>query len=149
MAEIELHPDFKDFLKLLTSHEVEYLLVGGYAVGYHGYPRATGDMDIWIAISEDNAEKVAAVIRDFGMPEKEVSKKLFLEKSKIIRMGFPPVRIEIITGASGVDFSECYSRREVLTIDGIPINFISLQDLKTNKSACGRYKDLEDLEHLP
>jgi hypothetical protein len=149
MAEIELHPDFKDFLKLLTFHEVEYLLVGGYAVGYHGYPRATGDMDIWIAVSEDNAEKITSVIRDFGMPEKEVSKKLFLEKRKVIRMGFPPVRIEIITGASGVDFSECYPKREIITIDGIPVNFISLQDLKTNKSACGRYKDLEDLEHLP
>ena len=149
MARIELHPDFKDFLKLLNSRGVEYLLVGGYAVGYHGYPRATGDMDVWIAVSEPNARKTAMVLRDFGMPEKEVSDELFLKRDKIIRMGVPPVRIEVITGASGVDFEECYSRREVIEIDGIPMNFISLRDLKANKRACGRHKDLEDLEHLP
>ena len=149
MAEIELHPDFKDFLKLLNSHAVEYLLVGGYAVGYHGYPRATGDMDVWIAVSEPNAQKAAMVLRDFGMPEEDVSKRLFLERDKVVRMGVPPVRIEVITGASGVDFAECYSRREVIEIDGIPVNFISLEDLKENKRASARHKDLDDLEHLP
>ncbi len=149
MAEIELHPDFKDFLKLLNSHAVEYLLVGGYAVGYHGYPRATGDMDVWIAVSEPNAQKAAIVLRDFGMPEEDVSKRLFLERDKVVRMGVPPVRIEVITGASGVDFAECYSRREVIEIDGIPVNFISLEDLKENKRASARHKDLDDLEHLP
>jgi len=149
MAEIELHPDFKDFLRLLNSRKVEYLLVGGYAVGCHGYPRATGDMDIWIAVSESNAQKAAIVLRDFGMPEEDVSKRLFLEKDKVVRMGVPPVRIEVITGASGVDFAECYSRREVIEIDGIPVNFISLEDLKENKRASARHKDLDDLEHLP
>jgi hypothetical protein len=149
MANIELHPDFKDFLKLLHSHKVEYLLVGGYAVGYHGYPRATGDMDIWIALDELNAEKTAKVLREFGMPQNEVSKDLFLEKDKIIRMGFPPVRIEVLTSASGVDFSKCYSRRKRVLIDKIPINLISLEDLRRNKKASGRHKDLEDLEHLP
>jgi hypothetical protein len=141
MAKIELHPDFKDFLRLLNSHGLEHLLVGGYAVGYHGYPRATGDMDVWIALSESNAQKAAAVLHNFGMPEKEVSKELFLERDKVIRMGVPPVRIGVITGASGVDFAECYSRREVIEIDGIPVNFISLEDLKANKRACRRYKD--------
>jgi len=149
MDKIELHPDFKDFLRLLNSHGVEYLLVGGYAVGYHGYPRATGDMDVWIAISESNAQKAAMVLRDFGMPKEKVSKELFLEKDKVIRMGVPPVRIEVITGASGVGFAKCYSRREVIEIDEFPVNFISLEDLKVNKRACGRHKDLEDLEHLP
>jgi hypothetical protein len=149
MAEIELHPDFKDFLRLLNSHAVEYLLVGGYAVGCHGYPRATGDMDVWIAVSESNAQKAAIVLRDFGMPEEDVSKRLFLEKDRVVRMGVPPVRIGVITGASGVDFAECYSRREVIEIDGIPVNFISLGDLKDNKRASARHKDLEDLEHLP
>jgi hypothetical protein len=149
MAEIELHPDFKDFLRLLNSHAVEYLLVGGYALGYHGYPRATGDMDVWIAVSVSNAQKAATVLRDFGMPEEDVSKRLFLERDKAVRMGVPPVRIEVITGASGVDFAECYSRREVIEIDGIPVNFISLEDLKENKRVSARHKDLEDLEHLP
>ena len=149
MAQIELHPDFKDFLRLLNSHGVEYLMVGGYAVGYYGYPRATGDMDIWIAVSEVNAEKTVQALRDFGIPGKEIIKDLFIEKDKIIRIGVPPIRIEVITGASGVNFKECYSRREVIDIDDIPVNFISLEDLKTNKQACGRHKDLEDMKHLP
>jgi predicted nucleotidyltransferase len=149
METLELHPDFKEFLRLLNSHEVEYLLVGGYAVGYHGYPRATGDMDIWIAISRSNAQKAAAALRDFGMPEDKVSELLFIERDRIIRMGVPPVRIEVITGASGVNFEQCYSRREVMHIEGISINIISLEDLKINKRECGRHKDLEDLDHLP
>jgi hypothetical protein len=149
MAKIELHPDFKDFLKLLNSYNVRYLLVGGYAVGYHGYPRATGDMDIWIEMSESNSKKVASAFRDFGMPDEAISENLFLEKNKVIRMGVPPVRLEVITSASGVDFDECYSNREIVEINGIMINFISLEDLKKNKSAAGRYKDLEDIEHLP
>ena len=149
MAKIELHPDFKDFLRLLNSHNVRYLLVGGYAVGYHGYPRATGDMDIWIEMSESNSKKVASAFRDFGMPDEAISEELFLETNKVIRIGVPPVRLEVITSASGVDFNECYSNREVVEIEGIPINLISLQDLKKNKRAAGRHKDLEDMEHLP
>ena len=149
MAKIELHPDFKDFLRLLNSHSVRYLLVGGYAVGYHGYPRATGDLDIWIEMSEPNSKKVALAFRDFGMADEAISEGLFLETNKVIRIGEPPVRLEVITSASGVDFKECFSNREVIEIDGIPINFISLEDLKKNKRTAGRFKDMEDLEHLP
>jgi len=134
---------------LLNSHGAKYLLVGGYAVGYYGYPRATGDMDIWVAVNEENAKKAVTVLREFGMPEKEVVPALFLEKDKIVRMGFPPVRIEVITGASGVEFDDCFNRRETIEIDEIRVNFISLEDLKKNKKASGRHKDLEDLEHLP
>lgn len=149
MAKIGLHPDFRDFLKLLNSHGVEYLIVGGYAVGYHGYPRATGDMDIWIAVNPINAEKAATVLHYFGMLNDNISQELFLDRNKVIRLGVPPVRIEVITGASGVTFSECYAKREIIEIDGILVNFISLEDLKINKKASGRHKDLEDLEHLP
>jgi hypothetical protein len=106
-------------------------------------------MDVWIAVTPDNARKVSEVFCDFGMSASDISESLFLEKDKVIRMGYPPVRIEVITGASGVDFAECYSRRETVDIDGIPVNFISIDDLKKNKKASGRYKDLEDLEHLP
>jgi len=149
MARIELHPDFKDFLRFLNSHSVRYLIVGGYAVGYHGYPRATGDMDIWIEISESNAKKVTAAFHDFGLSDESISENLFLEKNRVIRMGEPPVRLEVITTASGVNFNECFSNREVIEIDGIPANFIALEDLKKNKHAAGRYKDMDDLEHLP
>jgi hypothetical protein len=134
---------------LLNSNKVQYLLVGGYAVGYYGYPRATGDMDIWIAVDNDNAEKTSKTLIEFGMSQNEVTKELFLEHNKIIRIGFPPVRIEIITGASGISFQDCYNRKKIVVIDDIEINIISLNDLKINKQASARHKDLEDLEHLP
>jgi len=149
MATLELHPDFKDFLRLLNSHDVRYLLVGGYAVGYYGYPRATGDMDIWIDRTESNSQKVASAFRDFGMSEDAISDDLFLQENKVIRMGVPPVRLEIITSASGVSFDECYANREVVDVGGIAVNLIAVEDLKRNKRAAGRHKDLEDLEHLP
>jgi predicted nucleotidyltransferase len=145
---LELHRDFKDFLKLLISHDVRYLLVGGYAVGFYGYPRATADMDIWIEVSDENALKMNAVMSEFGIGESDLSPSLFLEKDKVIRMGVPPVRLEILTGVSGVAFEECYTRRRRFDIDTIPVDFISLDDLKKNKKASGRHKDLEDLEHL-
>jgi len=149
MAQIKLHPDFRDFLKLLNSHGVKYLIVGGYAVGYYGYPRATGDMDVWIAVDAENAAKTASALCAFGMPKDEVTETLFLQEDAIIRIGIPPVRIEIITNASGVDFSDCYEHRVLVKINEITVNFISLDDLKRNKKACGRHKDLDDLEHLP
>ena len=149
MGKIELHPDFKDFLRLLNFHKVRYVLVGGYAVGYYGYLRSTGDMDIWIERSVSNSKQIASVFREFGLPSETISEGVFLEENKVIRVGVPPVRLEVITSASGVDFQECYVNREIIEIDGIPVNFISLADLKKNKHAAGRHKDLEDLEHLP
>jgi len=149
MEHLELQPDFKEFLRLLNSKGVEYLIVGGYVVGFYGYPRATGDMDIWIAVNEENAGKVSSALCEFGFREEEVTPRMFLEKDQIIRMGMPPVRIEIITGASGVDFAECYARRELVKVDDMVVNLMSLDDLKRNKRASGRYKDLDDLEHLP
>jgi len=149
MATIHLPPDFKDFLQLLNSHQVEYLLIGGYAVGYHGYPRATGDMDIWIAIHPQNAEKVVAALREFGFDLPELQVEMFLEEKQVIRIGTPPLKIDITTSISGVSFAECYAERIVETFDGIPVNVINLNHLKTNKKASGRLKDLTDLQNLP
>jgi predicted nucleotidyltransferase len=148
MATVHLPPDFKEFLQLLNSRQVEYLLIGGYAVGYYGYPRATADIDIWIAIKPDNAEKVVKVLQEFGFGVEELTPDLFLEEEQIIRMGVPPVRIEILTTISGVSFEECYAARQVDVLDGIEVNLISLDHLKVNKKASGRYKDLNDLENL-
>ena len=144
-----LPPDFKEFLNLLSARQVEYLLVGGYAVGYHGYPRATVDLDIWIAIRPGNAEKVVAALEEFGFSSPELTKELFLEENRIVRMGVPPLRLEITTTISGVDFDECYAERVTDTIDGVPVNLISLRHLKVNKKASGRAKDINDLENLP
>lgn len=146
---ILLPPDFKEFLRLLNSHGVEYLLVGGYAVGYHGYPRATADMDLWVAMTATNAQKVTQVLREFGFESPELQPGLFLEKDKVIRMGMPPLRIEVLTTLSGVEFDVCYSRREVVDLGGVDVSMIGLDDLKVNKRAAGRHQDLSDLEHLP
>ena len=144
---ILLPPDFKEFLQLLNSHKVEYLLVGGYAVGYYGYPRATADMDIWIHATPENAERLVNVLTEFGFSD--ISTEIFLKESQVIRMGVPPLRIEVLTSISGVNFSECYLERSTVSIDEIEISLISLEHLKANKKASGRYKDLDDLEHLP
>ena len=149
MGMIHLPPDFKEFLKLLNVHQVEYLLIGGYAVGYHGYPRATVDMDIWIDIRPANAQKVVAVLKEFGFELPELSPELFLKEWQIIRLGVPPVRIELATTISGVNFSECYAERVVDVLDGVKVNLISLKHLKNNKKASGRHQDLADLENLP
>jgi len=149
MATIRLPHDFKEFLKLLNAHRVEYLLIGGYAVGYHGYPRATADMDIWIAMHPANAERIVAVLKEFGFDPPELSPELFLKECQIIRLGVPPVRIGIATTVSGVNFSECYSKRVTDVLDGVKVNLISLNHLKINKRASGRHQDLADLENLP
>ncbi|MFH1846816.1 MAG: DUF6036 family nucleotidyltransferase [Candidatus Omnitrophota bacterium] len=145
---IRLPKDFKELLQLLNSKKVEYLVIGGYAVALYGYPRATGDMDVWIAISKNNAKKVVEVLKEFGFDIPELNEQLFLEKEKNIRMGNPPLRIEILTSIDGVDFEECYRKRKVVTIDDMKVNFISFDDLKKNKKASGRYQDLADVENL-
>jgi len=143
-----LPPDFKEFLKLLKEHDVQYLLIGGYAVGYHGYARATDDMDIWVAIHPDNAKKLVSALKVFGLTDPNLTPELFLQKPKIIRMGFPPMRLEITTSISGVEFDECYQARIVDMLDDIEVNLIDLEHLKKNKKASGRAKDIADLENL-
>jgi len=134
---------------LLNEHKVEYLIIGGYAVAFHGYPRATADMDIWIAVHSRNADKVIAALKEFGLDVPELSPALFLKEGQIVRMGVPPVRIEIATSISGVKFEECYAKRVVDKLDGVTVNFINLEHLKINKKASGRHIDLNDLENLP
>jgi predicted nucleotidyltransferase len=147
--DLTLPPDFKEFLKLLKEHDVRYLLIGGYAVGYHGYARATEDMDIWVAIHPDNAQNIVAAMKAFGLDDPNLTPELLLQKPKIIRMGFPPLRLEITTSISGVGFDECYASRITDTLDGVEVNIIDLPHLKANKKAAGRHKDLADLENLP
>jgi hypothetical protein len=149
MATIHLPNDFKEFLRLLNAHQVEYLLIGGYAVGYHGYPRATADMDIWIAINPVNSEKIVTVLKEFGFNVAGLSAELFLKEWQIVRLGLPPIRIEITTSISGVNFSECFQNKIEDELDGVRINLISLDYLKINKKASGRHQDLADLEKLP
>lgn len=146
MGTIKLPPDFKEFLRLLNSKRVEYLLIGGYAVGYHGYPRPTGDMDIWIARTSRNAQRVVEALAEFGFT---CPAELLHQKNQLVRMGVPPFRIEILTTIDGVEFSGCYAARLQTLLDGVEVSLISLSDLKVNKRASGRSKDITDLENLP
>lgn len=145
---IEFPKDFKEFLQLLDSKEIEYLVVGGYAVGYHGHPRATGDMDVWIAIHDENAQRMVAALESFGFSQPELTKSLFLEEGNVIRMGVPPMRLEIITSIDGVEFNACYRNKVEVEIGNVHVNFISKADLIKNKRSSGRYKDLDDVEML-
>lgn len=149
MATTRLPSDFVEFLKLLNENEVEYLVVGGYAVGHHGYVRATADFDVWIRSSRSNAERLVDAMREFGFDLPDVNPELFLVPDRVVRMGTPPVRLEVQTTISGVDFNDCWKDREVAEWDGVTVNVISLEALKTNKRAAGRPQDLADLDHLP
>lgn len=149
MAQIQLAADFKDFLSLCLKHNLEFMVIGGYAVVNYSRPRYTGDLDLWIASSQENAERTIAVLHDFGFRGSEISTKMVTEQKQIIRMGFEPMRLELFTKIPGVDFIDCYPRRTFVNIDGKQVPFIGLADLKINKAASGRTKDLLDLEELP
>ena len=148
MATIRLPEDFRDFLKLLNSHQVEYLLIGGYAVCYHGFYRTTADIDIWVAVSRENAEKLVKLIRQFGFETPALSEELFLNAGRMIRMGVEPTRIELLTEISGCEFEECFEKRIEGNLDGIPVKIISREDLIANKLKTGRLKDLLDVQKL-
>jgi len=130
----------------LTSSEVEYLIIGGYAVNFHGFSRATADLDIWIDNSSKNADRLARVVRQFGFANAKAED--FLQPGKIIRMGVPPVRLEILTSISGVDFRDCYTRKIDVDWDGVQVPVIHRDDLIKNKQASGRLKDRLDVEEL-
>jgi hypothetical protein len=140
--------DFKEFVGLLNRHGVEYLLIGGYALGIHGYPRYTGDLDIWVRPAAENARKLVAVMADFGLESLGLRETDFAESGNVIQLGQPPFRIDLITQPDGVDFEECFQRRIVVEYDGVTLPVIGLEDFKRNKQASGRPKDLFDLASL-
>ncbi len=145
----QIPSDFKEFLKLLNENKVEYLLIGGYAVNYYGYVRPTGDMDIWISMSRANSKKIVAALKDFGFVSAKINADLFLREKSVVRMGVPPMRLEVLNYIDGVEFAECFAARKVIKIDETNVNLIALTHLKINKKASGRFKDLNDLENLP
>ena len=146
--ELELPKDFKEFLRLLNDHHVKYLLVGGFAVSFHGYTRTTNDIDFWVPMDRDNADRVIAALKEFGFDVPELKADLFLEPNQIVRMGLEPIRIELTTTIDGVEFDDCYRRCVQSELEGIPVSVIDLPDLKMNKRASGRMKDLIDVDEL-
>ena len=143
-----LSPEFREFLRSLNREGVKYLVVGGIAVNYHGYHRSTNDLDVWVGCSRANEERLARALLDFGFSRQTTEQRPLLVEGRILQMGVPPLRIDIITKISGVEFSDCYANRVVSTLARIDIPFIDIEDLKKNKKSAGRYKDLADLEEL-
>lgn len=145
---MNLQKDLREFIELLNSHDVRYMLVGGYAVAYHGYPRYTGDMDFFVDISGDNPQRLEAALRAFGFDDESLNADLFRIADQIIQLGVPPNRIDILTSISGVAFDEAWATREQGEIDGLIIPVISRQLLQRNKQTAARPKDLVDLDYL-
>lgn len=143
-----LNQDFKEFIQLLNDNQVKYLVIGGYAVAVHGYPRYTKDIDVWIEMSLENAEKLMVALTEFGFGSLGLTTEDFQASDQIIQLGYPPNRIDLITTPDGIDFETCYQAKIEVIIDNIPVNFIDLDNLRKNKQASGRLQDLADLENL-
>jgi len=143
-----LNPDFKEFIQSLNDNGARYLIIGGYAVAFHGYPRYTKDLDVWVEMTAKNAAKVVKALNEFGFASLGLKEADFLVPDQIVQLGYPPHRIDILTTLPGVEFSKCYPSHVTTDIDGVPVNFIDLENLKKNKKATGRHQDLADLENL-
>ena len=143
-----LHKDFADFLRLLNEREVRYLVVGGYAVAYHGYPRYTGDLDVFVESSPENAARLVGVYGEFGFNLSDLKPEMFIIPDNVVRIGHEPVRLEVLTSISGVTFADAYARRIEVTVNDLVVPFISFVDLIKNKTSTGRGKDRVDAEAL-
>jgi hypothetical protein len=148
---MNLHPDFKDLLAELARDGVRYLVVGGYAVAFHGRPRATKDIDLWLAGDRDNLARAAEALRRFGAPSQIVGLVAALGPSDIVYMGSPPVRVDLLRAIDGIeDFEAAWSSRVEAIWDGVTVPILGRELLIRNKRASGRPRDLldaEDLEH--
>jgi predicted nucleotidyltransferase len=145
---VKLQKDLKEFIELMNSHEVNYVIVGGHAVAYHGYPRFTGDIDFFVKPSPENALRLIAVLHSFGFLDVAGVEAALVEVGKVIQLGRPPNRIDLLTGISGVDFDQAFEDSVATDIDGIPVRIIGLESLLKNKAASGRPKDQLDLDQL-
>jgi predicted nucleotidyltransferase len=144
-----LSKDFEDFIKLLNQHQIEYMIVGGYALALHGKPRHTGDLDIWINISDNNAEKMLNVLKDFGMSSMGFRKEDFLKPGYMSQIGYPPLRIDILNSIDGIAFKDAIKNMNCIEIEnGLKIQYIGLKDFIKNKLATGRIQDLADIQEI-
>ncbi len=143
-----LSQDFKEFVELLIKNDVAYMIVGGYAVGVHGHPRYTGDLDIWLNPTQHNAKKIFKCVCEFGFGSLGLNESDFIKEGNIIQLGYPPLRIDLLTSIDGVVFEDCFENRKMVEIDDLVINFIGYQDLLQNKRSSGRPRDIDDIEHL-
>ena len=143
-----LTKDSKEFIELLSSNGVEYLVVGGHAVAFHGYPRFTGDLDIWVRTSPENATRLDRVLAAFGFAETEALVAIFSEPGNMLQLGVPPNRIDVLSQISGLEFAEAWPNRIQGDLNGIAVGIIGVEDLIRNKRASGRLKDLADVDEI-
>ena len=145
---MEVQKDFRDLLKLLNAHKVEYLIVGAYALAFHGAPRYTGDMDIYVKPNPTNAQRIMAALNDFGFGSVELSAADFEAEDKVVQLGFPPVRVDIVTSITGVSWEKAASGRIEGMYGNVPVYYVGREQFISNKRALGRKKDLADLEAI-
>ena len=145
---MELDKDFSEFVGLFIDHDVQFLIVGGYALAAHGLPRATGDLDAWVRASEGNAVKVFEALKAFGFGDVGVSVADFDREGSVVQLGFPPYRIDILTSVDGIEFEDAWNRRILVEVDNLSVPFISRDDLIANKKATGRPQDISDVQRL-
>ena len=143
-----LAQDFEDFVKLLNKHQVDYMVVGGYALAFHGKPRHTGDLDIWINSSETNAEKLVIAIKEFGLESLGVTKSDFMQAGYFTQIGYPPLRIDILNNIDGVKFEDAFINKLLVDVNGIEVKYIGLKEFIDNKTASGRSQDIADLKEI-
>lgn len=145
---MELEKDFREFIELLNKLDVQYLVIGGFAVNFHGYPRYTKDIDLWLWIAEENINRLMKALNEFGFGDVGLKKDDFLNPENIIQLGYEPYRIDLVIDVEGINFQECYKRKVVADLEEIKINFLSLQDLIDIKKKTGRPQDLADADQL-
>jgi hypothetical protein len=145
---MEQQKDFKELLALLNSSGVEYVIIGALALAFHGAPRYTGDIDIFVRRDEENARRLMAALRDFGFGSVGLSEQDFMEPDKVVQLGFAPVRIDLLTSISGVTWEEVVEHHVAGSYGEVPVRYIGREQFISNKRACGRMKDLSDIEAL-
>ena len=143
-----LNENFKEFIKLLNANEVKYLVVGGFAVAYHGYPRYTKDIDFWVWSDQENAVRLLKAVQDFGFGALGLRQEDLSDPENVIQLGYEPHRIALIIQLEGLDFDTCFAQRQEATFEEIPIHFIGYDDLLKNKRSTGRLKDKVDVQTL-
>ena len=145
---MDVQPDFKELLKLFNARGIDYIIVGGYALAFHGAPRTTGDIDLFVGTAPDNAQRVVDALNEFGFGSVGLTKRDFETPDQVVQLGVPPVRVDIITSLTGVSWDEAYEGRAKGVYDDVPVFFLGREQFLSNKRAIGRRKDLADLEAL-
>jgi hypothetical protein len=143
---MEIQNDFKEFFECLNAHDVEYMIVGSYALAFHGSPRYTGDIDVYVKPDKINAERIVKALDDFGFSSLGLSPSDFQLPDKIIQLGVAPVRIDIMTSISGIDWETAARGCAHGFYSDLPVRYIGRNEFIQNKRACGRKKDAADLE---